>query len=108
MIDVDGKIAEHVAKQIYTAAEINFTKIDPRQKQEYISEETWKLINEKEEAIKNGDYNQVRTIKNKLKFLIKQEKQCHSGITAGNRRTRIRMGWTQISQKRLHPQKHQV
>ena len=44
------------AQSLQLAAKHNLTKIPATQKKDYISADTWKLIEEKEAAITAGDY----------------------------------------------------
>ncbi len=60
---------------INEAAEDTLTKMPPEQKQPYIGEETWNVLEEKWKANEDRDFEKVKTLDKTIRDRIRKEKQ---------------------------------
>ena len=63
------------AQSLQLAAKHNLTKIPVTQKKDYISADTWKLIEEKEAAITAGDYARSQTLSPIIKKMARKDRE---------------------------------
>ena len=62
MFAKDTEVFENLALMLEEAAESELTEIPEKQKQPYITEETWKLLDEKEEANEKKDWDKKKEL----------------------------------------------
>ena len=62
-------------QSLQLAAKHTLTKIPPTQKKDYISADTWKLIEEKEAAIAAGDYARSQALSPKIKRMARKDRE---------------------------------
>ena len=64
-----------LAKTLLDAAHTALTPVPEQQKKPYISEQSWDLIQRKEEAIKNGDTDEAKQLTKQVRQQVRKDKQ---------------------------------
>ena len=64
-----------ISNCIIETAKQTLTKIDQNQRQEYLSQETWQKIVERQQAHESGNLGVVQELSNKIKNLARRDKR---------------------------------
>ena len=65
-----------ISNCILETASQTLTKIDPKQKQEYLSRETWQKIVDRQQAHVSGNLEVVKDLSYQIKNLVRRDKRC--------------------------------
>ena len=69
---------EHLVSTLISAAKNNFDAIDPKQKQSYISKDTWKLIEQRDAHRREGRSEEEKKLNKEIKKQADNDKTSHT------------------------------